>query len=328
MTLERQAKQALAHWGITGGTPALISHRENAVFKIALADGTLAALRLHRPGYNSVAEIQSELWWTQTLAAKGFRVPEPVARPDGSLLVTMDNGQIATMISWIDGHPIGFSGAPLSGTEADQAHLYHQVGGLLAQMHTLSDTIQLPTDFTRRTWNREGLLGDAPLWGRFWEHPGLTMQQRDVITAARTKAQIDLAAYDTHVGVTGLIHADALRENVFATNKGLVLIDFDDSGFGYRMFDLAVALSQSIEEPNYARLATAMLKGYAEFRPLSDADTQRLALFALLRTFASLGWIVPRLPLDDPGHAKFIRRAVARSQAYLDQLDPGENGPL
>jgi len=319
MTLDKLALQALGYWGVTDCAPQLIAQRENAVFRVTLADGRPAALRLHRPGYNSVAEIRSELWWTQAMAARGFRVPEPIARPDGGLLAEVDEGQTATMISWIEGAPIGYSGELLSGTFAEQEQLYQQIGGLLAEMHTISDTLKPPPDFTRRNWNRDGLLGDSPLWGRFWEHPVLTAQDRSVILAAREKARGDLAAYDAIGAAKGLIHADALRENVFSTAGGLVLIDFDDSGYGYRMFDLAVAVSQSLEDENYASLRDAVLAGYAALRPLSEADTGRMELFALLRTFASLGWIVPRLAADEPSHKKFIRRAVLQSQGYLDQ---------
>ena len=319
MTLAVLARQALAAWGITGCTPKLISHRENAVFGVTLADGRPAALRLHRPGYNSVAEIRSELWWTQALAAKGFRVPEPIAKPDGSLLAELDKGQIATVISWINGVPIGYSGDPLPGSAEEQQQVYRQVGGLLAEMHSLSDGLRLPPEFTRRNWNRIGLLGESPLWGTFWEHPGLDAAQRKIIIAACDKARADLDAYDTAGAAVGLIHADALRENVFTTANGLVLIDFDDSGFGYRMFDLAVAVSQSLEDENYASLCNAVLAGYTAIRPLTDEDTRRMELFALLRTFASLGWIVPRLAADEPSHRKFIRRAMLQSQTYLDQ---------
>ena len=87
MSFDASVQQAIGQWGLRDGNARMISHRENAVFAIRLNDGQPAALRLHRPGYNSVNEIWSELWWTNALAEAGFPAPKPVATPDETLLV-------------------------------------------------------------------------------------------------------------------------------------------------------------------------------------------------------------------------------------------------
>ncbi len=51
------------------------------------------------------------------------------------------------------------------------------------------------------------------------------------------------------------MHADVLRENVFVAGKTLFLIDFDDSGFGFPLYDLGTVLSQDLYEPGYATFA-------------------------------------------------------------------------
>ena len=40
------------------------------------------------------------------------------------------------------------------------------------------------------------------------------------------------------------------------------LIDFDDSGFGFRLFDIATTLLRNRTEPDYAGLKNALLNGY------------------------------------------------------------------
>ena len=42
----------------------------------------------------------------------------------------------------------------------------------------------------------------------------------------------------------GLIHADMVHENILIDGSSLVIIDFDYCGFGYRLFDLATALTK------------------------------------------------------------------------------------
>ena len=85
MTDEAQAAAAL--W--RGKVVRLIVARENAVYEMALSDGSRAALRLHRAGYQDEAAIRSELWWCAELAALGLPVPTPLPLPDGGLLASL-----------------------------------------------------------------------------------------------------------------------------------------------------------------------------------------------------------------------------------------------
>ena len=62
------ARAAMRHWGVED-EPRLIKNRENAVFETRTAEGARAALRLHRPGYQSDDSIRSELWWSEALVA-------------------------------------------------------------------------------------------------------------------------------------------------------------------------------------------------------------------------------------------------------------------
>ncbi len=317
--LTQAAVSALAEWGGCEGVPKLVSHRENAVFEVRLKSGEKVALRLHRPGYNSSGEIKSEIWWTHELATFGFLVPVPIPASDGRLLANVEDGQTATAISWVDGDPIGASGASLDGSLSEQVKLYQQVGSLLAELHNITDKLSIPEEFERRNWDSDGFLGEDPLWGKFWENPALDKVGQELVQTARTEAIADLTRYKYEGADFGLIHADAVRENVFNTAQGLCLIDFDDAGFGFRLYDLTTALSQSVEDVNYADLMDAVLDGYGRLRPLSNADRERTALFRMLRAFASMGWAVPRMSPDSPEFYRYVRRALVAAEQYLDR---------
>ena len=142
---------------------------------------------------------------------------------------------------------------------------------------------------------------------------------QELVQTARTEAIADLTRYKYEGADFGLIHADAVRENVFNTAQGLCLIDFDDAGFGFRLYDLTTALSQSVEDVNYADLMDAVLDGYGRLRPLSNADRERTALFRMLRAFASMGWAVPRMSPDSPEFYRYVRRALVAAEQYLDR---------
>lgn len=298
-----EARAAAASWGATH--VRLILARENAVHEIALPDGTRAALRLHRIGYQTQASIASELWWCGELAAVGVPVATPVPSRAGNLLEPLATGRLASVVRWIDGTPLGTAGVPFPEPVAVQTDRHFRIGQLLRRLHGASDGLTLPATFTRPRWDADGLVGERPFWGRFWEHPRASYAQLSALSAARAAVRDHLARLKAD---TGLIHADVLRENVLFSEGYPALIDFDDSGFGYRLYDLGTVLSQNQYEPARDELRDALMAGYG------TQDVESVELFTMARTLASVGWTMPRLAPDDPIHISHLARAemVAR----------------
>ena len=312
------AAQAARLWGATAA-PRLIKNRENAVFALTLPQGR-AALRLHRRGYQSPAAIRSELWWCDALATAGLPVPQAIPAEDGERLTDLGAGQMASVIAWVDGSILGQAETPLAGTPAQQCARYADLGSLIARIHIATDRLALPHSFTRPRWDIDGLVGPNPHWGRFWDHPTLTEPEAADLKNVAQRCHAMLTDHAAKGGDFGLIHADLLRENVIldADGTGMTLIDFDDSGFGFRLFDLGAALSQNLYEPARDAIAAAMLRGYAAHRPLAPRDLAMVPVFTLLRCLASLGWTMGRLPPDHPRARHYADRALlAASLAAL-----------
>lgn len=305
-----EAEDAARHWGAALIRPLRL--RENEVHEIALAGNIRAALRLHRVGYQSAVGIRSELWWCAELARAGLPVPRPLPAADGALLVRLTSGRFASVVSWIDGLPFGEAGVPLAGAPAALAARHEALGALIAQMHLATDALTLPADFSRPSWDRDGLTGEAPHWERFWDHPALRPDEAAALQEARDWLRARLAVTASPLG---LIHADVLRENILVGAEGaLSLIDFDDSGFGFRWFDLGTVLSQDLYEPAYPHLRAALIAGYARHLPLDPAEVDT---FTLARTLASVGWAMTRLPAGHPVHRSHIDRAVMMARRCL-----------
>jgi len=307
--------EAEAAAGAFGGRwVRLVTARENAVHEIALPQGR-AALRLHRAGYQTDAAIRSETWWCGALHDAGLPVPRPLALPDGDTLLRLPSGRLASVVAWIEGAPLGAAGVPLTGTAREQADRHRALGELLARVHAASDHLTLPAGFNRPRWDAEGLVGKAPFWGRFWDHPALSPDEAATALRARDLLRERLA----DAGPIGLIHADVLRENVLVSGPSLALIDFDDAGFGYRPYDLGTVLSQNQAEPNLPAIAEALAGGYTATRPLDPAI---LPAMTLMRCCASVGWTMPRLASDDPIHRSHIARML-KLAAHLLAGKPG-----
>lgn len=302
-----EAEAAARAYG--GAWLRLVTARENEVHEIALPEGR-AALRLHRRGYQTEAAIRSELWWCRALRDAGLPVPGPVAGTDGDMLQCLAPGRHASAVGWIEGHQMGAKGVSLSGTRRQQVDRHRALGVLVAQVHAASDCLTLPSDFSRPRWDSEGLVGEAPFWGRFWDHPALEPDEAAIALRVRDLLRERL----TDAGPVGLIHADVLRENILVNGPSLSLIDFDDSGFGFRFYDLGTVLSQDQAEPHLPALAEALADGYAGERAL---DEDILPAMALMRCCASVGWTMPRLAPDNPVHRSHINRMLRLAMHLL-----------
>lgn len=301
-----------ALWGDVETPPKLVAARENHVYHCQV-DGQALALRIHRAGYQSRAAIESELRWMSRLVEGGFPCPRPVAASDGAFLHSADEGRYASAVTWLEGDAIGSGDTPLTGSDEDLHALYSAVGKLIAAFHDATEAIDT-TDLMRPAWDADALVGDAPLWGKFWENPTLSEAEADLLIEAKARAYDALVTMDTVDA--GLIHADCLQENILSTPAGLALIDFDDAGFGYRGYDLGTALVQHYAHPRLALLGDALLAGYGTLRTPPSPDDLRF--FTMLRAMASCGWVVTRGAGDLAYQRAQADRAMTCVQAWLE----------
>ena len=316
------AMQALAHWQGILHKPQLVMHRENTVFRVKTESGD-AALRIHRAGYHTRAAIRSELGWMAHLARSGIPVPAPIATAEGEWTVDLQTGQFAPrtadLLTWLDGQPLGQSGRPLARSLLEHENVFRELGRTMARFHSVCDKWSAPSDFSRHAWDLDGLVGVRPFWGPFWAISGLSRDEEKLLLAIRDKAAADLEALKNAGSDYGLIHADLVRENVLVDGHAISMIDFDDAGYGFRMFDVATALFKNRAEPDYADLEEALLDGYLAERPALKAELPSLPLFTVLRALTYLGWGEARK--SEPGmearRARFKAEALGLAQAYL-----------
>lgn len=315
------AASAARAWGSLAAAPRLVQSRENIVFELRLGDGRHSALRLHRPGYRSREAIRSELAITEALADTGFACPWPHRTTDGDFL--HDPGPdlpLASLVQWIDGKPIGGQTHPFHGTPGDQIELYRQLGILLADLHLTADATA-PRDHSRTPWDIQALCSPTqPIWGRYWENPALSAENATLLQTARDLAAKRLSKIPQTQ--CGLIHGDVLQENVLFTDNQLYLIDFDDCGTGYRLYDLATALIQHQASPYLGAIQDALIDGYiAGEGPLPESAFSDLPMFVMLRAMASAGWIIARSERTDPQMATYADRAARLARQFVTQAD-------
>ncbi len=298
---------ALKHWGIHSDSIKLVAQRENLVYRISESStGNTYALRLHRPGLRSEAELRSESQWLNALSTSGLDIALPVATTNGAWCIKTGDYWVDMQV-WLQGDTIDHHA---------QASHYSTLGSAMARLHDASDNWALPHDFERPEWDRDGLVGESPLWGRFWDNPKLNAEQRLLLIQFRQAALLHLN--EQHCALDyGLIHADLVSENVLINKHSLHLIDFDDSGFGYRLFDLATTVLRLQRLPGQEHLVDALIAGYVNERGL---DLGTLDLFLALRACTYIGWIVPRAhePEAAARCARFIKNGCLYVERWLE----------
>ena len=290
--------RALAEsWGIHEVAPSLIKYRENAVFRIDV-DGTPSALRVHRAGYHSDDELRSELSWMAALAASGIAVPDLIPTIAGGDFTTVHVEGLPAAVQvdrwgWIDGKPLGSIEEGIEDAAA-AATMFRTMGELAAQVHNQASAWALPSGFRRHAWDADGLAGEQPFWGRFWELQAATAGQRAQLARVRDALFADLSTLSKSPDTYSMIHADFAPENLIVDGDSLRLIDFDDAGFGWHVFELATALFFIQPEPYFDEAHAALIEGYRSKRPLDDRALAAMPLLMAARATTYLGWVHTR----------------------------------
>ena len=211
------ARRALAAFPLVPNELELVSLAENATFRVSTDTGDVV-LRLHRPGYHSLAELESERMWIRALLGAGVAVPQPLRTRDGDEFVEVVIDGLAQrryvgVSSWTEGEILA-SVLRHRNTVGDLEHFYGQLGGIAAAMHAQSARWRLPARFTRHALDADGLVGAAPFWGRFWEHPMLSRAERALFESTRDALYAALVRYGRDPATYGVIHADLHTGNV------------------------------------------------------------------------------------------------------------------
>jgi Ser/Thr protein kinase RdoA (MazF antagonist) len=296
--LEGLARSALVHWEMDDNAEIrLIKHRENAVFEVKDGDRHLA-LRIHRANYHSDLELESELQWIEAINSPELKTPQVIRTANGDLFVRVKGTGIpearqVDALEFVKGEPMGSVEEGLADI-SQVVPTFTSMGRLMAISHNRAEQWTLPKTFTRHAWDSEGLLGDNPFWGRFWELPHLTDEQRVRLNEVRIRAKQDLAEYGKTADRYSLIHADFVPENLLMTDAGVCLIDFDDSGFGWHLFDIVTSFFFHLGQDYFDEASSAFFNGYSEIRELPYRCEELLPLFYLLRGTTYLGWMHTR----------------------------------
>lgn len=298
--MRQLAQAALNTYALPDARFKFLKQAGNTLFRVMEAHPALAAraeiylpgqymLRIHQPGYQSVDAIELELAWLAAMCRDAnLPVPEPVPTRDGSLLTQVVTPGVpgvrnCSLLRWVDGRFI---------TKGIQPHHYRAQGQLMARLHDFSAHWSPPPGLTKRKYDWDGLFrddtGEGLPAGAAWSL--LPQEYVQPFEAVTKEVKQVMERWGKDPKVYGLIHADlGLDANVLFCGREARAIDFDDSGLGYYIYDLSLALEHCQEDVALPQFREALLDGYTHIRPLPEELLKYLDLFlAAFRVYLSL----------------------------------------
>ena len=316
--VEQLARIALDSWDLRVTSIELVSRSENVVYRVRAEGGDLA-LRVHRPGYHTRAELDSEQVWNRALKAAGVGVPVGVPTCEGEDYVEValpgsGESRHVGVVPWFDGVTLR---QRMHARKDPKSALsdFEQLGEVMAKIHNQASGWTPPAGFTRHALDADGLMGETPFWGPFWELHEMSAEQCALLSDTRVRLHDELSSLDKDPQTYSMIHADLHPANVMMAGESLQVIDFDDAGFGFHAYELAVALFD-VPEAHYPYLRDALVRGYRRHRPLDDPVLSLVPTFDLIRRLALLGWLHARPDQSRDYLRELLDRACAQAAEF------------
>jgi Ser/Thr protein kinase RdoA (MazF antagonist) len=321
--LEPVVRRALRECGVsTDARLTLLNVSENATYAVDdPASGERTVLRVHRHGYHDAAEIESELAWLDALREEaGVRTPRVLTAEDGRRLLALDepgapDPRYVVHFEWLPG-------TEPTPTDERLPASFELLGAITARMHNHVASWRPPHGFHRFAWDYAGSFGSIARWGRWQDGVAVGAGEREVLGRLDDTLRTRLAHFGSGPGRYGLVHADLRLANLLVDGEQTYVIDFDDSGWSWFLYDFGAAVSFFEHDPRVPELTDAWVRGYRSERPLPAEDAAEISTFVLMRRLLLVAWIGSHSGTDLARSmgAEYTAGSCELAEAYLSRF--------
>jgi Ser/Thr protein kinase RdoA (MazF antagonist) len=312
------ARDALQKYGLTPYWEAkLFLLSENITYAVTnKLSGDRLMLRISKPGYHTPAELLSEVLWVEHLRkCTAIVTAEPQKGLDGEYVQFLDSPlakdvYTCLLYEFLEGRN------PDESDEATALRSFIDLGEITAYMHRDTREWKPARTLPRFQWDFDAMMLRI---GRWQENPELDGEKIDTFTQCQKLLEKRLKKYGRTKYNYGLIHADCRLSNLLIDGMTIKVIDFDDCGYSWYMFDLAAAVSFIGHKQIAAGLIENWLIGYQKVLPLAKAELKEVDTFLMARQLSLLGWLGSH---QDSGPAKelnagYTEGTVLMAEKYL-----------
>lgn len=266
-----------------------INHEYNSTFKVTAESGEIFALRVNVNSGRSLENLVGEIFFVGSV--KSVVTPKPVATKTGEHLASGFHEATgrklnAVLYTWLEGEE--------PGDEPNSEQLF-AMGAAMAKLHIDMRGVSLPAgaslpDFSDFFWGcQDFLLGDSS---------ELSSEEKALVGAAKKRVELVVAEL-TDQDEVRLIHGDLHPWNAMWHEGELSVFDFDDSGIGLPIQDLATTLYY-LDTPEQDE---SLLAGYRSISLLPEYTESQMKLLLLQRRISLLNYLYET---SNPEHREMI----------------------
>lgn len=277
----------LGRYNLAVSTTRHVRTSENVVIQVTTVSGKHYALRIRRSSGASSELVESEF-----ILLRDFRemsasaVPAPVPARDGGLTCDVEiDGRTHTcaVFDWVSGDHIAKENVSVENMMA--------MARSVASFHTFTRTYQPPGGFVRPVYDVTWFFGEQS-WSRNNDFVGrLSSGDAAHLREIDARVRSQLAAYPAGSATFGLIHYDLHVGNFLFDESRATMIDFDECGFGYYLFDLAHILFDFVGDARFTEFRDVALETYTSAASVRLPARGELKLFLELQGIAYLNWL-------------------------------------
>ena len=274
------ANSVLLDYGIIPVGLESINHEYNSTFSVTAADGSRFALRINVNSTRTKENVAAEMSFVNTLAERGtFGLATPLPNLSGDFVTEVAHEEtgrdlLCVLFTWLEGEDVG---------DEPTLEVVFKMGALMAQLHEATKEMVLPVgeelpildDFM---WHEEDLL--------LGPKSTLTPEEQHKIQSFKNAIEQELALLFKATPKQP-IHADLHWWNLKFHNDSLSVFDFDDSGIGLPIQDLATTIYYLDTEEQ----EQALRDGYSSVRELPICSEYQMKALLLQRRIHLLNYI-------------------------------------
>jgi len=303
------AREALTNYAFDLRTLEIINFDFNATFKVESTLNETYALRVNVNSERNFANLLAEIALVAFLnEARTINLPHPIATKSGESAQTIFSPMIGkelgvVLYSWLDGEVLGDEPSEESLTK---------LGAAMAQMHQAAQSFVLPSNCELPVL-RDFLWGDTDVL--FSAESFTTTDQKNQLSEVKIAIEeIIRDLYEKEDAIA--IHADLHGWNVMSHGNDLSIFDFDDSGIGLRVQDLATTLYY-LDTPEQD---AAFLAGYQSVMKLPDYSQYQMEGLLLQRQIILLNNLFDSTNTDNREMAPdYLVETLLRAQEFLEK---------
>ncbi len=294
--LHSLAVSGLAHYDLPDPKIEFHCFETNLLYRVTSRSGERFIFRLASPGWRSYQDLLSEAMWLTALEHE-TDIPVPGIIPNrsgGTVLSLMVPGipqaWHMTLMRWLPGK--------LLGHYLNERNL-EKMGALFARLHQHAGVWTPPKGFTTRRfihWLSRGeknlIIQDVENGVSTSEHSlveKLPAENRTWLEKMHRLVESAYAAADP--ADLRVIHCDLWHDNIKLHKGMLYPFDFEDTVWGYRAHDIAMAmldLLETVGEERYSGLLTAFRRGY---QSLLNWPDEPIEPFQIGRLLWKINWV-------------------------------------